>query len=231
MLDELKRRVCEANRALAASGLVTETWGNVSGLSRDGAHVVIKPSGLAYEALTPEQMVVVSVEAGEVVEGDLRPSSDTPTHVELYRGLAGLGGVVHTHSLHATAWAQAERPIPPLGTTHADYFFGAVPCTRAMTPEEIGSDYEANTGKVVVERFGELDPKAIPGVLVAHHGPFAWGDSPEQAVHNAVVLEHLARLASLTVAIDPYPRAVCRALLEKHYLRKHGPGAYYGQQA
>jgi L-ribulose-5-phosphate 4-epimerase len=230
MLDELKQRVCEANRHLAASGLVVQTWGNVSGLSRDGDHVVIKPSGVPYQELTPGHMVVVSLADGQVAEGDLRPSSDTPTHLELYRGLAGLGGVVHSHSLYATAWAQAERAIPPLGTTHADYFFGSVPITRTMTAEEIEADYEVNTGKVIVERFASLDPEALPGVLVAHHGPFAWGDSPEQAVHHAVVLEHLARLASETVRVDPYPRAIGMKLLEKHYLRKHGPGAYYGQK-
>jgi L-ribulose-5-phosphate 4-epimerase len=230
MLEELRQRVCQANKALAASGLVIETWGNVSGLDRDAGCLVIKPSGVSYDALTPERIVVVSLADGRVVEGDLRPSSDTPTHLELYRGLEGIGGVVHTHSLYATAWAQAERPIPPYGTTHADYFFGPVPCTRAMTADEIDRDYEANTGKVVVERFAELDPQCLPGVLVAHHGPFAWGPSPEEAVHNAIVLEHIARLASVTVGIEPYPKAITRKLLEKHFLRKHGPGAYYGQR-
>jgi L-ribulose-5-phosphate 4-epimerase len=175
-------------------------------------------------------MVVVSLEGGEVVEGDLRPSSDTPTHLVLYRELKGVGGIVHTHSLYATAWAQARREVPPFGTTHADYFYGPVPCTRPMTDEEVAGDYEANTGKVIAERFADLDHASLPGVLVANHGPFAWGPSPEEAVHNAVVLEHLARLASATLAIEPYPRCVSLKLLEKHYLRKHGPGAYYGQK-
>ena len=216
--------------ALVAEGLVVQTFGNASGLDRQSGHVVIKPSGIGYDRMRPEQMVVVSLDDGNVVEGEMRPSSDTPTHLELYRGLPDLGGVVHTHSLHATAWAQAARAIPVLGTTHADYFFGPVPCTRSMTPEEIETDYEANTGKVILERFEDLDPRALPGVLVANHGPFAWGDSPEQAVHNAAILEHLAHLAGATLAVDPYPKAISRELLAKHYLRKHGPGAYYGQK-
>ncbi|HUT01707.1 MAG TPA: L-ribulose-5-phosphate 4-epimerase AraD [Phycisphaerae bacterium] len=230
MLEELKQLVCEANRKLVEEGLVVQTFGNVSGVDRDGGHLVIKPSGVAYDELTPERMVVVSLESGEPVEGLLRPSSDTPTHRVLYGELAGIGGIVHTHSLCATAWAQARREIPPFGTTHADYFFGPVPCTRVLTDEEIGTDYEANTGRVIAERFADLDVASLPGVLVASHGPFAWGASPEEAVHNAVVLEHLARLAAATVAIDPYPKAVSFKLLEKHYLRKHGPGAYYGQK-
>lgn len=230
MLEELRQRVCEANRKLIDEGLVVQTFGNVSGLDRDGGHVVIKPSGVAYDDLAPDRMVVVSLEGGQVVEGDLRPSSDTPTHLVLYRELKGIGGIVHTHSLYATAWAQARREVPPFGTTHADYFYGTVPCTRPMTDEEVAGDYEANTGKVIAERFAELDHASLPGVLVANHGPFAWGPSPEEAVHNAVVLEHLARLASATVAIAPYPRTVSLKLLEKHYLRKHGPGAYYGQE-
>jgi len=230
MLEKLKQRVFEANRALVAEGLVVQTFGNASGLDADGKHVVIKPSGVDYETMRPEDMVVVSLETGVVVEGALRPSSDTPTHLVLYRDLSGLGGVVHTHSLYATAWAQAGRGIPPFGTTHADYFCGPVPCTRAMTDEEIAGDYETNTGKVIVERFEGLDPDALPGVLVCQHGPFAWGRTPEQAVRNGAILEHLAHLAGATTDIDPYPRPVSRALLEKHYLRKHGPGAYYGQK-
>jgi len=230
MLEELRQRVCEANRKLVEEGLVVQTFGNVSAVDREGGHVVIKPSGVAYDELTAGRMVVVSLEGGDLAEGDLRPSSDTPTHRVLYRELGAIGAIVHTHSLYATAWAQARREIPPFGTTHADYFHGPVPCTRALTDEEIEGDYEANTGRVIAERFADLDPSSLPGVLVADHGPFAWGPSPEEAVHNAVVLEHLARLASATVAIAPYPRTVSRKLLEKHYLRKHGPGAYYGQQ-
>ena len=230
MLEELRQRVYRANRALVEADLVIQTWGNVSGLDAEAGLMVIKPSGVAYEAMSPENMVVVSLETGQVVEGDLRPSSDAPTHLELYRGLKGLGGVAHTHSLYATAWAQARRRIPPLGTTHADYFYGPVPCTRAMTDEEIQDGYEANTGKVIVERFSDLDPAALPGVLVADHGPFTWGPTPEKAVESAVIVEHLAKLASISLGIDPYPKQVSRALLDKHYLRKHGPGAYYGQK-
>ncbi|MCD6304385.1 MAG: L-ribulose-5-phosphate 4-epimerase AraD [Planctomycetes bacterium] len=228
-MEDLKERVCRANQALVREGLVVQTWGNVSALDRAGGHVVIKPSGVPYEELTPSSMVVLSLETGRVVEGELRPSSDSPAHLVLYRSLDGLGGIVHTHSLYATAWAQAQRAIPPFGTTHADYFCGPVPCTRQMRAEEIERDYEANTARVIVERFEDLDPAALPGVLVASHGPFTWGDSPEAAVHNAIILEHLARLATLTVGIDPYPRPVSRDLLDKHFSRKHGPKAYYGQ--
>jgi len=229
MLEELKSQVCEANLKLAAAGLVVETFGNVSGVDRAGGNMVIKPSGVPYEEMRPEHMVVVSLTSGQSVEGSLRPSSDTPTHLELYRAFAAIGGVVHAHSIHATAWAQARREILPLGTTHADYFHGRVPCTRLLTTDEIQGDYEANTGKVIVERFAKLDPLRIPGVLVADHGPFAWGDSPGQAVHHAVILEHLARLASETTRIDPYPRPIQRELLDRHFFRKHGSGAYYGQ--
>jgi len=229
MLEELRQRVCNANLRLVADGLVVQTFGNASALDRGRGHVVIKPSGVSYDEMEPEQMVVVSLADGEVVEGNLHPSSDTPTHLELYRHFEGLGGVVHTHSLYATAWAQAQREIPALGTTHADYFHGPVPCTRTMTDEEIRGEYEANTGKVIVERFAELSHRELPGVLVANHGPFSWGDSPEQAVHHAAILEHLARLGAATVALAPYPRPVSQQLLNKHYLRKHGPEAYYGQ--
>ena len=231
MLEELKKQVCESNLRLLAEGLVIQTWGNVSGIDRESGHMVIKPSGLTYDSMKPKHMVVVSLEGGSVVEGDLKPSSDTETHLELYRAFEGVGGVVHTHSLYATAWAQARREIPPLGTTHADYFHGPVPCTRTMKGEEIQGDYEANTGKVIVERFARLRPDRTPGVLVADHGPFTWGSSPDAAVHNAVILEHLARLALLTTAIEPYPKGISRELLDKHYYRKHGPGAYYGQKS
>ncbi|MFW6061700.1 MAG: L-ribulose-5-phosphate 4-epimerase [Planctomycetota bacterium] len=230
MLEELKQQVCEANLALVDEGLVIQTWGNVSGVDRDGGRMVIKPSGVSYDEMQPEQMVVVSLETGDVVEGDLRPSSDTPTHLELYRAFDAIGGVVHTHSKYATAWAQALREIPPLGTTHADYFYGPVPCTRLLREDEIAGHYEANTGRVIVERFEQMDPTQRPGVLVAAHGPLTWGASPAQAVECAVVLEHLAELALETLRINPAPPAFQPDLLDKHYLRKHGPGAYYGQQ-
>ncbi|HUU22935.1 MAG TPA: L-ribulose-5-phosphate 4-epimerase AraD [Phycisphaerae bacterium] len=230
MLEQLKEQVCEANLRLAAEGLVIQTWGNVSGVDRDGGNLVIKPSGVGYEGMKPSQMVVVSLETGRPVEGDLHPSTDTPTHLELYRAMAGIGGVVHTHSTCATAWAQARKEILPLGTTHADYFYGPIPCTRLMTAKEIAGEYEANTGKVIVERFADLDPLQVPGVLMADHGPFAWGETPDAAVHNAVILEHLARLATETLRVDPYPKPVSQSLLDKHFLRKHGPGAYYGQK-
>lgn len=231
MLEDLKKAVCQANLKLVDEGLVVQTFGNVSGIDRDGGVVVIKPSGVSYEGMAPAQMVAVSLQTGEVVEGDLRPSSDTPTHLELYRAFEGIGGVVHTHSAFASAWAQGRKEIPPMGTTHADYFHGPVPCTRVMTGEEIKSAYEANTGKVIVERFteGGLDPLHFPGVLVANHGPFSWGPDPSAAVDNAVVLEYIARLAAETVAIEPYPKAISRELLDKHFLRKHGANRYYGQ--
>lgn len=230
MLEDLKRRVCDANLGLVKEGLVIQTWGNVSGVDRASGCAVIKPSGVAYDAMRPEHMVVVSLETGEAVEGDLRPSSDTPTHVLLYRAFETIGGVVHTHSLYATAWAQARRDLPALGTTHADYFHGPAPCTRLLTDDEIATDYEANTGHVIVERFGGLDPLHSPGVLVASHAPFAWGATVEKAVENAVVLEHLARLASETLRVAPDAAPMQQTLLDKHFLRKHGPGAYYGQK-
>ncbi len=229
MLDALKEQVCRANLDLVAEGLVIRTWGNVSGIDRDEGLVVIKPSGVPYDEMTPADMAVVSLESGERVEGDLKPSSDTETHLELYRAFPAVGGVVHTHSLQATAWAQARREIPPFGTTHADYFHGPVPCTRPLSEEEIADEYERNTGKVIVERFAGLDPLHLPGVLVACHGPFAWGADADDAVRNAVVLEHLAALAAATLRVAPYPPAIDQALLDKHFLRKHGPGAYYGQ--
>lgn len=230
MLEELKRQVCEANLQLVRDGLVIQTWGNVSGLDRAQGLVVIKPSGVSYDAMRPEHMVVVQLGSGQIVEGTLKPSSDTATHLELYRAFAEIGGIVHTHSLYATAWAQAQREIPALGTTHADYFYGPVPCTRQMTPGEIESEYELNTGKVIVERFATLDPLQKPAVLVASHAPFVWGASVAKAVENALVLEYIARLASETLVANPSAGPMQSELLDKHFLRKHGPGAYYGQR-
>ena len=230
MLEELRSQVCEANLQLVRDGLVIQTWGNVSGLERAHGLVVIKPSGVSYDAMRPEHMVVVQLDNGQIVEGALKPSSDTATHLELYRAFAEIGGVVHTHSLYATAWAQARREIPALGTTHADYFYGPVPCTRQMTPAEIESEYEVNTGKVIVERFSTLDPMQKPAVLVASHAPFVWGASVAKAVENALVLEYLARLASETLVANPSAGPMQSELLDKHFLRKHGPGAYYGQR-
>jgi L-ribulose-5-phosphate 4-epimerase len=230
MLEELKAQVCKANLGLVREGLVIQTFGNASGIDRASGNIVIKPSGVGYDVMKPEHMVVVALDSGKVVEGDLRPSSDTPTHRVLYRVFKEIGGIVHTHSLFATAWAQARREIPAMGTTHADYFHGPAPCTRAMTPKEIKSDYEIETGKVIAERFRKLDPLAFPGALVASHGPFAWGRSVAKAVENAVVLEYLARLASETLRVNPRVGAMQRALLDIHFLRKHGPSAYYGQK-
>lgn len=229
MLEELKQQVCQANLKLVAEGLVVQTFGNVSGIDRASGHVVIKPSGVSYDGMNPGHMVVVSLETGKVVEGILKPSSDTPTHLVLYRAFPGIGGVVHTHSLFATAWAQARREIPPFGTTHADYFQGPVPCTRPMTPEEIRENYEANTGHVIVERFAGLDALAWPAVLVSSHGPFTWGRTAGAAVDNAIVLEYLARLSSETLRASADTKPMPGVLLDKHFLRKHGPGAYYGQ--
>jgi L-ribulose-5-phosphate 4-epimerase len=228
-LLDLKTLVCRANLELVAAGLVFHTWGNVSGVDRERGVMVIKPSGVPYDELTPEGMVVVRLEDGEVAEGVLKPSSDTATHLVLYRAFGEVGSVVHTHSLYATAWAQAARDVPALGTTHADYFHGPVPCTRPLTEDEIAEEYEANTGHTIVERFGAMEAMECPGVLVASHGPFAWGRTPDEAVHHAVVLEHLARLASETLRIAPDTWPMPRALLDKHFLRKHGPAAYYGQ--
>jgi L-ribulose-5-phosphate 4-epimerase len=227
---DLKRRVCEVNLRLVADGLVILTWGNASAIDRARGLVVIKPSGVPYGEMRPEHMVTVSLETGLVVEGTLKPSSDTPTHLVLYRAFTGIGGIVHTHSRHATAWAQAGRDLPALGTTHADYFHGAVPCTRQMTAGEIAADYEVDTGHVIVERFRALDPLSMPAVLVASHAPFTWGPTIEKAAENAVVLEYTARLASETLALHPNAGEMSRALPDKHFLRKHGPGAYYGQR-
>jgi L-ribulose-5-phosphate 4-epimerase len=229
MLERLKREVCRANLDLVQAGLVVETWGNASGIDRQRGLVVIKPSGVPYAGMTPRHMVVVSLESGKVVEGRFKPSSDTPTHLVLYRAFAGIGAVVHTHSLYATAWAQAKKDLPSYGTTQADYCYGDVPCTRLLTAAEIRSDYEVNTGHVIVERFRKLDPLQHPAVLVASHGPFAWGKSVTDAVHNAIVLEFLARLASETLRLNPKLKPMQPALLDKHFLRKHGPHAYYGQ--
>lgn len=232
MLKELKAEVCKANLDLVAAGLVLQTWGNVSAIDRDRGLVVIKPSGVPYGGMKPEHQVVVSLETGEVVEGELKPSSDTPTHLVLYRAFPQIGGIVHTHSLYATAWAQARKGIASYGTTQADYWYGEVPCTRLLTPKEIKTDYEANTGHVIVETFQkqQLNPMQHPAVLVASHGPFAWGRDAHDAVHNAVVLEFIARLASETLRINPGIQPMPSALLDKHFLRKHGPGAYYGQR-
>jgi L-ribulose-5-phosphate 4-epimerase len=228
-VERLKEEVCRANLDLVEKGLVIETWGNASGIDRERGLVAIKPSGVPYDRMRPKDMVVVSLETGEVIDGRLKPSSDTPTHLVLYRAFPAIGGVAHTHSLHATAWAQARRDLPAYGTTQADYWHGFVPCTRLLTPEEIASDYEARTGDVIVERFEGLDPLAHPAVLVASHGPFTWGRDVEEAVHNAGVLEFVARLASETLRIDPGTAPMQPELTDKHFLRKHGPGAYYGQ--
>jgi L-ribulose-5-phosphate 4-epimerase len=230
MLERLRQEVCQANLDLVREGLVIDTWGNASGIDRHSGMVVIKPSGVPYERMKPAQMVVVSLETGKVVEGKLRPSSDTPTHLELYRAFPNIGGAVHTHSLHATAWAQARRGIPSYGTTQADYWYGEVPCTRLLTAQEIKTDYEANTGHLIVETFQRLDPGQYPGVLVASHGPFTWGNDVANAARNAVVLEYVARLALETLQLNPQSKPMQRALLDKHFLRKHGPKAYYGQK-
>lgn len=230
MLDELRRRVWAANRDLPRRGLVTLTWGNVSGIDRASGLVVIKPSGVEYDDLTPENLVVVDLD-GRVVEGALRPSSDTATHLELYKAFPAVGGIVHTHSTHATAWAQAQRDLPCYGTTHADSFYGAVPCTRLLTPAEVERDYEKHTGTVIVETFRErgINAAAVPGVLCACHGPFTWGADAAAAVENAVILEEVARMALLTRQVDPAAVPAPQYLQDKHYHRKHGPGAYYGQ--
>jgi len=229
MLERLKRDVCQANLDLVKAGLVIQTWGNASGIDRQRGLVVIKPSGVPYDGMMPKHMVVVSLESGKVVEGRLKPSSDTATHLVLYRAFSGIGGIVHTHSLYATAWAQAKKELPSYGTTQADYWYGDVPCTRLLKMGEIRSDYEANTGHVIVERFRKLDPMQHPAVLVASHGPFAWGKDVTDAVHNATVLEFVARLASETLRINPKLKPMQSALLDKHFLRKHGTNATYGQ--
>ena len=230
MLEALKRSVLNANLELVKRGLVTYTWGNVSGIDRDRGLVVIKPSGVEYENMTEDDMVVVDLESGRVVEGKWKPSSDTPTHLVLYRAFGNIGGVVHTHSRYATSFAQAGRGISALGTTHGDYFYGEIPCTRKMTPEEIGGEYELETGNVIVEAFDDRSPDDVPAALVHSHGPFAWGTDPQNAVHNAVVLEELALMALCTRIIFPDAPEMQPELLDKHYLRKHGKNAYYGQK-
>ena len=230
MLEKLKAEVCQANLDLVAEGLVIQTWGNASAVVRDLGVLVIKPSGVPYSGMKPEHMVVVSLATGKAIEGSLKPSSDTPTHLELYRAFPEVGGVVHTHSLHATAWAQACRKIPSYGTTQADYWYGEVPCTRALTPAEIHTDYEKNTGAVIIETFQSLKPLEHPAVLVASHGPFTWGPDVAAAVRNAEILEFVARLASETLRLNPAIPPMASALLDKHFLRKHGPQAYYGQK-
>ena len=226
---ELREEVCEANLALVRHGLVTLTWGNVSGIDRSAGVVAIKPSGVSYEAMGPEHMVLVDL-AGQVVEGTLRPSSDTPTHLELYRAFGEIGGVCHTHSRQATAWAQGCRGIPCLGTTHADHFYGEVPVTEVMTAQEIAEDYEGNTGKLIVRRFAGMSAMSMPAVLVANHGPFTWGRTAGAAVENALVLEEVAGMALATLVVRPGQGSISQVLLDKHFLRKHGPGAYYGQK-
>ena len=230
MLDDLKQKVLEANLLLPKYGLVVFTWGNVSGIDRENGLVVIKPSGVDYDIMKAEDMVVTDLD-GNVVEGKLKPSSDLATHLEFYKHFKDIGGVVHTHSVNAVAWAQAGKDIPALGTTHGDYFYGQIPCTRLMTEDEIKDNYELNTGKVVVEEFEErhIDPNQMPGVLVHSHGPFTWGKDPFDAVHNSIVLDTLAKMALKTITINGDVESMQRELLDKHFLRKHGPGAYYGQ--
>lgn len=231
MLEELKKIVCAANLELPKYGLVTFTWGNVSGVDRERGLMVIKPSGVEYDTMTPEDMVVVSLATGERVEGKWKPSSDTATHVALYNAFPEIGGIVHTHSRWATTFAQAGMNIPAMGTTHADYFYGAIPCTRPMTPEEIRGAYEKETGNVIIETFktNGIDAMSIPAVNVYSHGPFAWGADPMNAVYNAVVMEEVAFMAWNAMMIDPGQGAIQQELLDKHYLRKHGKNAYYGQ--
>ena len=242
MLEQLKEKVCQANLDLVKHGLVIFTWGNVSAIDRASGLVVIKPSGVSYDNMKPSDMVVVDLD-GKVVEGELNPSSDTPTHVELYKAFPNIGGVVHTHSTYATAWAQAGRDIPSLGTTHADYFHDNIPCTRDMTKEEVFGEYEKETGNVIVERFKGMNPDDTPAVLVRNHGPFTWGTDADNAVYNAVVLEQVAKMAFVSMGVEasftgarrnaydltPAP-SMNKLLIEKHYSRKHGPNAYYGQK-
>ncbi len=228
MLEQLKEQVYQANMDLQRYGLVTFTWGNVSGIDREKGLLVIKPSGVAYEKLTPADMVVMDLE-GQRVEGKLRPSSDTATHLELYKAFPQLGGIVHTHSRWATSWAQAGRGVPCYGTTHADYFYGEIPCVRNLTQEEIDEGYERNTGKVIVDWFRDRDPVAVPGVLCRNHGPFAWGKDAVEAVHNAVVLEVVAEMAAHCEALNGQIQPAPQVLQDKHYYRKHGANAYYGQ--
>jgi len=231
MLEALKQAVYEANMELPKRGLITYTWGNVSGIDRETGLVVIKPSGVSYDDLTPDKLVVLDLN-GNIVEGNLNPSSDTKTHLELYRAYPQIGGIVHTHSPHAVGWAQAGKDIPAFGTTHADYFYGPVPCARELTPEEVEEDYERNTGKVIIETFDGrgIDPVHVPAVICRSHGPFAWGKNPAQAVYHAVVLEEVAKMALCTVQIAPESKPAAQHIQDKHFMRKHGPNAYYGQK-
>ncbi len=228
MLEDLKQKVFQANLDLVKHGLVIFTWGNVSGIDRESGLVVIKPSGVDYDTMKVSDMVVVDLD-GNVVEGDLRPSSDTPTHLALYKAFPEIGGVVHTHSTYATAWAQAGIDLPNIGTTHADYFHQAIPCTADMTEAEVKGEYELETGNVIIERFKGMNPVHTPGVLVKNHGPFAWGKNPHDAVHNAVVMEQVAKMASIAYLVNPN-LTMNPLLIEKHFNRKHGPNAYYGQK-
>lgn len=231
MLEELKQEVYEANMKLPEYGLVTFTWGNVSGIDREQGLLVIKPSGVEYDKLKASDLVVLDLE-GNRIEGDLNPSSDTKTHIELYKAFPELGGIVHTHSAHAVAWAQAGQDIPCFGTTHADYFYGAIPCARHLTDGEIQEDYEKNTGKVIIETFQEreMNPAYVPGVICASHGPFTWGKNAEQAVYHAVVMEEVAKMAILTRQVDSGAVPAPQNIQDKHFMRKHGPDAYYGQK-
>ena len=231
MLENLKKAVYEANMELPRRGIVTYTWGNVSGIDRETGLVVIKPSGVDYENLTPDDLVVLNLD-GEIVEGKLNPSSDTKTHLELYKAFPQLGGIVHTHSPYAVAWAQAGEDIPCYGTTHADYFYGPVPCARHLTQEELDEDYEKNTGKVIIEEFTarSIDPVAVPAVICHSHGPFTWGKNAAQAVYHAVVLEEVAKMAAYTRTVKPDAAPAPQHVVNKHYMRKHGPNAYYGQK-
>ena len=229
MLEELKQTVCEANLLLPKYDLVTFTWGNVSGIDRELGLIAIKPSGVPYDGMAPEDMVIVDL-SGNVIEGKWKPSSDTATHIELYKAFPNIGGVVHTHSRWATTFAEAGQPIPAMGTTQADNFYGDIPCTRPMTEEEINGDYEKETGKVIVETFKNIQADDVPGVLVYSHGPFSWGTDPKNAVHNAVVMEEVAFMDWHALMINPEHRDMQKALLDRHYLRKHGANAYYGQK-
>ena len=229
MLEELKKKVLEANLELPRKGLITYTWGNVSGIDREKNLIVIKPSGVDYDKLKIEDLVVLDLE-GNQVEGKLKPSSDTPTHLVIYRKFKEVGGVVHTHSRWATSWAQSGQGIPPYGTTHGDYFYGTIPCTRTMTPEEIEANYEEHTGDIIIETFKGLNPMYVPGVLVSNHGPFTWGADALEAVHNSVVLEEVAMMALNSRLLNPDIKPIEKALLDKHFLRKHGANAYYGQK-
>lgn len=230
MLEELKRAVYEANMELPRRHLITYTWGNVSGIDREKGLFVIKPSGVSYDDLGPDDMVVVDLE-GKVVEGKLNPSSDTKTHMVLYNAFPSMGGIVHTHSSFATSWAQAARDIPCYGTTHADYFYGCIPCSRSLTPDEVNEDYEGNTGHVIVETINErkIDPVAVPAIICSNHGPFTWGKNAAEAVYHAVVLEEVAKMAAFSELINPKIQPAPQHVQDKHYLRKHGPNAYYGQ--